>query len=143
MSDFRTVQQLKGLDRELAIPFRGIYILRRKTSKTARNGNPFLNCEFGDSTGSFSANCFGDSPLFAALDPVEEGIIVRIAGTTEYYNDRFSPRLTAGEILNTDEAIDEGALDQLIETHPKVRLNSGKTCKMQSALSITHSERNR
>ncbi|CAI8345300.1 MAG: 3'-5' exoribonuclease YhaM [Opitutia bacterium UBA7350] len=119
MSDFRTVQQLKGLDRELAVPFRGIFILRRKTSKTARNGNPFLSCEFGDSSGIFSANCFGDSPLFTALDPAEEGIIVKIAGTTEYYNNRFSPRLTAGEIISYDTALDEGVLDQLIETPPE------------------------
>lgn len=119
MSDFRTVQQLKALDRELAVPFRGVFILRRKTSKTAQNGNPFLSCEFGDASGSFTANCFGDSSLFTALDPAEEGLILRIAGTTEYYNDRFSPRLTAGEIISTKEAAEEGALDQLFEVPPE------------------------
>lgn len=119
MSDFRTVQELKALDRELAVPFRGIFILRRKTTKTARNGNPFLSLELGDSSGSFTANCFGDSPLFAALDPADEGSIVRMAGTTEYYNDRFSPRLTAGEVISTDDAAEEGALDQLIEVPPE------------------------
>lgn len=119
MSDFRTVQELKALDRELAVPFRGIFILRRKTTKTARNGNPFLSLELGDSSGSFTANCFGDSPLFAALDPADEGSIVRMAGTTEYYNDRFSPRLTAGEVISTDDAAEEGALNQLIEVPPE------------------------
>ncbi|NCG08519.1 MAG: HD domain-containing protein [Verrucomicrobia bacterium] len=119
MSDFRTVQELKALDRELAVPFRGIFILRRKTTKTARNGNPFLSLEIGDSSGSFTANCFGDSPLFAALDPSSEGCIVRLAGTTEYYNERFSPRLSAGEIISSKEANEEGALDQLIEVPPE------------------------
>lgn len=119
MSDFRTVQELIAQDRELAVPFRGIFFLRRKTTKTARNGNPFFSCEFGDASGSFTANCFGDSPLYAALDPADEGSIVRIAGTTEYYNDRFSPRLTAGEVISTDNAAKEGALDQLIEVPPE------------------------
>jgi 3'-5' exoribonuclease len=119
MSDFRTVQELKALDRELAVPFRGIFLLRRKTTKTARNGNPFLSCEFGDASGSFTANCFGDSPLYTALDPADENSIVRIAGTTEYYNERFSPRLTAGEVIRADNAAEEGALDQLIEIPPE------------------------
>jgi 3'-5' exoribonuclease len=119
MSDFRTVQALKALDRELAVPFRGIFILRRKTTKTARNGNPFLSIELGDSSGSFNANCFDDSPLFAAMDPAKEGSIVRIAGTTEYYNDRFSPRLTAGECIDAQAAEEEGVLSQLVEVPPE------------------------
>ncbi|MGB0459953.1 MAG: 3'-5' exoribonuclease YhaM family protein [Opitutales bacterium] len=119
MSDFRTVQELKALDRELAVPFRGIFILRRKTTKTARNGNPFLSLELGDSSGSFTTNCFGDSPLYKELETAQEGSITRIAGTTEYYNDRFSPRLSAGEIIDTEQAAEEGVLGQLIEVPPE------------------------
>jgi 3'-5' exoribonuclease len=119
MSDFRTVQELKALDHELAVPFRGIFVLRRKATKTARNGNPFLSCEFGDASGSFNANCFENSPLFANLDPSNEGCIVRLAGTTEYYNGLFSPRLTAGEVISAEGASEEGVLNQLIEVPPE------------------------
>ena len=71
MSDYRTVKALKQLDKDLAVPFRGIFLLQKKTTKTARNGNPFLSIQVGDAGGSFNANCFGDSAVFAALDPAE------------------------------------------------------------------------
>ena len=119
MSDYRTVKELKQLDKDLAVPFRGIFPLQKKTTKTARNGNPFLSIQLGDGGGSFNANCFGDSSVFAALDPANEGSIVRLSGSTEYYNDRFSPRLQAAEVISSEEADSEGVLGQLIETPPE------------------------
>ena len=73
MSDYKTVQEIKAIDPALAAPFRSILILRRKTTKTAKNGNPFLSIELGDSSGSFTANCFGDSEVFKAIEPIAEG----------------------------------------------------------------------
>ena len=119
MSDYRTVKALKQLDKDLAVPFRGIFLLQKKTTKTARNGNPFLSIQVGDAGGSFNANCFGDSAVFAALDPAEEGSIIRLSGTTEYYKDRFSPRLQAAEPITREEAEAEGVLGQLVETPPE------------------------
>lgn len=119
MGDYKTIQELKQIAPELGVPFRGIYILRRKQVKTARTGNPFLSIELGDSGGSFSANCFGDSPVFAACESVEEGSILRVSGKTEYYQDRFSPRLQAAEPLKPEEAEAEGVLGQLIEVPPE------------------------
>jgi 3'-5' exoribonuclease len=119
MSDYKTIQELKQLDANLAVPFRGIYILRRKSTRTARNGNPFLSVELGDSGGSFNANCFGDSPVFTACDGAPEGSIVRISGTTEYYQERFSPKLKAAEVIDAAEADTEGVLSQLVEIPPE------------------------
>jgi 3'-5' exoribonuclease len=119
MSDYKTVQELKGIDVNIAAPFRSIFILRRKTTKMAKNGNPFLSIELGDSGGSFTANLFGDSDIFKALDPVPEGSIVRISGKTEYYMERFSPRLQAGEAIDNAEAEAEGILGQLVEVPPE------------------------
>lgn len=119
MSEFKTVQELKQLDPNIAAPFRSILILRRKTVKTAKNGNPFLSIELGDSGGSFTANCFGDSPVFAALENVAEGSIIRVSGKTEYYQERFSPRLQAAEELDAAEAEAEGVLSQLVEVPPE------------------------
>jgi 3'-5' exoribonuclease len=119
MSDYKTVQEVKAIDVNIAAPFRSILILRRKTTKMAKNGNPFLSVELGDCGGSFNANCFGDSEVFQALDPVPEGSIVRISGKTEYYMERFSPKLQAAEVIETEEAEAEGVLSQLIEVPPE------------------------
>ena len=79
MSEFKTVQELKQLDPAIAAPFRSIFILRRKTVKTAKNGNPFLSVELGDAGGSFTANAFGDSAVFSSLENVAEGSMIRIS----------------------------------------------------------------
>jgi 3'-5' exoribonuclease len=119
MSEFKTVQELKQLDSAIAAPFRSIFILRRKTVKTAKNGNPFLSIELGDAGGSFTANAFGDSAVFAALENVAEGSIVRISGKTEYYQERFSPRLLAAEEVAADDADTQSMLSQLVEVPPE------------------------
>lgn len=119
MSDYKTVQELKSIDPGIAAPFRGIYILKRKETRTAKNGNPFLKVEFGDAGGSFSANAFGDSPAFEAFDPAPEGCIVRLSGKTDYYNDMFSPKLQAGEVIAAAEAEAEGMLGSLVEVPPE------------------------
>ncbi len=119
MSDYATVQEIKGIDAAIAAPFRCILILRRKTSKTAKNGNPFLSIELGDRSGSFNANCFNDSELFAVLNKINEGSIIRVVGKTDYYQERFSPRLQAVEVIDTAEAEAEGMLGQLVEVPPE------------------------
>lgn len=119
MTDYRTVQQLKALDRDLAVPFSGIFVLKRKTSKTTRDGNPFLSVELGDQSGSFNTNCFGETNISNTLNSLAEGDLIRLAGTTKYYNDRFSPILQAGEAINLTQAADEGVLDQLVEVPPE------------------------
>jgi len=113
MPDYQSVQEIKAIDPALAAPFRSILILRRKTTKTAKNGNPFLSIELGDSKGSFTANCFGDSEVFRAIEPLAEGSILRIAGKTEYYQERFSPRLQAAEAISPEEASTEVVMANL------------------------------
>lgn len=119
MSDYKSVQDLKSIDREIAAPFRGIYILKRKDTRTAKTGNPFLSLEFADQGGSFSANAFDGSKNFEVLQAANEGCIVRLSGKTEYYNDRFSPRLVAIEVIDAAEAEAEGALSSLVEVPPE------------------------
>lgn len=119
MADYQTVKEIKGIDPALAAPFRSILILRRKTTRTSKTGNPFLNLELGDSTGSFSANCFDGSEIFKVIDSIPEGSILRVAGKTEYWQDRFSPKLQATEEISESEASDEGMLGQLVEVPPE------------------------
>ena len=135
MSEFKTVQELKQFDPLKAEPFRSILVLRRKSVKTAKNGNPFISLEMGDAGGSFTANAFGGSAVFSALEHVEEGAIIRIAGKTEYYQERFSPRLQAAEEIDAAEAEASGVLEQLVETPPESeeetikRIENASRCK--------------
>lgn len=119
MSDYKTVQEIKAIDAGLAAPFRCILILFKKASKVAKNGNPFLSLEFGDRSGRFNANCFSDSEVFNTLGDIEESAIVRVAGKTDYYQERFSPRIHAVEAIEMAEAEAEGMLDQLVEVPPE------------------------
>jgi 3'-5' exoribonuclease len=119
MADYQTVQEIKGIDVNIAAPFRCILILRRKTTKTAKTGNPFLSIELGDSSGSFTTNCFDGSDIFKAFNAAAEGSILRVAGKTEYWQDRFSPKLQAAEVINADEASAEGMMANLIEVPPE------------------------
>ncbi len=119
MSDYKTVQEIKAIDANLAAPFRCVLILLKKASKVAKNGNPFLSLELGDRSGRFSANCFSDSDVFKILGNVEEGSIVRITGKTEYYQERFSPRIHSIEVLDMADVKAEGMLDQLVEVPPE------------------------
>ncbi len=114
-----SVRHLKQIDPAQPVPFTGLFILRRRTVKTARNGNTFLSVELGDRTGAFSANCFGDAPAFAALESVPEGSIVRVSGTTDYWQDRFSPKIAAAETVDPAEAGQSGAMENLVETCPE------------------------
>ena len=119
MTDYKTVQEVKGIDASLSAPFRCVLVLYKKASKVAKNGNPFINLEFGDRSGRFNANCFSDSEVFNALKDIDEGSIVRIAGKTEYYQERFSPRIHAVEVVEMSEVEEEGMLDQIVEVPPE------------------------
>ena len=119
MSEFKTVQELKQLDPAIAAPFRSIFILRRKTVKTAKNGNPYLSVELGDAGGNFTANAFSDSAVFTSLENVAEGSMIRLSGKTEYYQDRFSPRLQAAEEVAADDEEAQSMLSQLVEVSPE------------------------
>lgn len=119
MSDYKSIQELKSISPEVAAPFRGIFILKRKEARTAKNGNLFLKIELGDAGGSFNANAFGDSSVFEALDPAVEGCIVRLSGKTDYYNEVFSPKLLAAEVIDAKEAEAEGMLHSLVEVPPE------------------------
>ena len=119
MSEFKTVQELKQLDPAIAAPFRSIFILRSKTVKTAKNGSPYLSVELGDAGGSFTAYAFDNSDVFTSIENVAEGSMIRLSGKTEYYHDRFSPRLQAAEVVAADEEEAQSMLSQLVEVPPE------------------------
>lgn len=112
-----SVRELKAL--EGARPFASILLLRKLTSKTASNGNPFLALEFGDRTGSFTATIFADHPHFEALRTLAEGSAVRVDGRIEYYQNRLSPRILAVSALDETALAAVDALERLVEVPPE------------------------
>ena len=122
MSDHPTplsVREVKALPRDGGDVFSSVLLIRRVSSKTAKNGNPFLTVELGDKTGSINANVFGDSPSFELFSALKEGGIVRIEAKVDYYQERFSPRLLRAEALSADQLAGSPLLANLVETAPE------------------------
>lgn len=117
MPDLSTVSDLKSLDS--GRPFAAMLLLRKATTKTASNGNPFLSLEFGDRTGSFNTTLFNDHAKFAELQSVGEGIVLKVDGRTDTYQGRFSPKLGHIEILDEAELEASGRLSTLVEVAPE------------------------
>ncbi len=122
MPDFSktaTVAELKALPADEPRPFTAVLLFLRATVRKARNGNEFLVVELGDLSGSFSATCFHDSAAFALFSEQPPGSVVRIEGTTERYQGKFSPRLSAVGVLGAEEIAAGDWLARLVEAAPE------------------------
>jgi 3'-5' exoribonuclease len=114
-----TVRDLKGPDTSSGQPFAGLFVVRKLTSKTASNQNPFLSVDLGDRTGSFSCTIFSDSPVFEALKSAGEGAVLRIEAKVEYYQGRLAPRLSRAEVVDESRLTDPALIANLVETSPE------------------------
>ncbi|HEY4299825.1 MAG TPA: HD domain-containing protein [Candidatus Didemnitutus sp.] len=114
-----SVREIKALDRDGSATFASLLLLRRLTTRTAKNGNSFLSVELGDKTGSFTANVFGDSPLFSVLQSAREGSVFRVEGKIDYFQDRLSPRLGAAVLVTPEQLAGSALLANLVETPPE------------------------
>ena len=115
----QTVRELKAGDASSKRPFASTLVLRKVTTKTASNGNPFLSVELGDKTGSFTSTVFSDSPVYEILRTAAEDSVARVEGQTEAYQGRFSPRLTRAAILDPEQIATAEVLANLVETAPE------------------------
>lgn len=122
-----TVAELRSAGNATGQEFEAVVILRKCTTKTARNDNTYLSVEFGDKSGSFNANVFSDSPVSEIFHNSPEGSVLRIGGKIEFYQGRLSPRLSSATLMNEDELSKIGGLDALVETAPE----SGEELKEQ------------
>ena len=114
-----SVREVKSLPRDGGDTFASVLLIRRLSSKTAKNGNPFLVVELGDKTGSINTNVFGDSPSYELFSNLKEGGIVRIEARIDYYQDRLSPRLLRAEALTAEQLAGSPLLANLVETAPE------------------------
>lgn len=113
------VREVKALDKNGSDTFHCVLLVRRVTTKTAKNGNPFLTVELGDKTGSFSQNIFSDTPAYDLFTSLREGAVVRIEAKLDYYQDRLSPRLLRAEPITPEQLEGSPVLERLVETAPE------------------------
>lgn len=112
----QTISDLKNLPREEKTSFESVVVLRKASIRKARNDSEFLMVELGDRTGVFHVVCFENSSNFQFFQNLDEGTVLRVRGSTDYYQGRFSPSLSQVEKL-PDELVSR-YLDLLIETAP-------------------------
>ena len=112
-----TVSDLKGMPSGL--PFTAVLLLRKVTTKTASNGNPFLSVEFGDRSGSFTANVWSDHPQYDLVLNGGESNAFQVEGRSDAYQGRFSPKIGALKQLDEAELEASGALSALVEVPPE------------------------
>jgi 3'-5' exoribonuclease len=135
-----TVAALKALNRTGNPPFSGVYVLRKIATRTARNDNLFLILELGDKTGSFSCNLFGDHPSFATVRALTEGVVVRVEGKLDYFQERLSPRIARLDLVpEADVKADPTLLDLLVESSPEDPAALWAECEAHLA-AIVHPE---
>ncbi len=119
-SPLLSVKDLKALDKATGKPFSAIVLVRRLTTKTASNGNPFLSVELGDRGGSFSCTIFSDSPAHDVLRAGGEGSVARIEGRIDHYQGRLSPRIQNATTVTEEELAGlPGAMENLVELPPE------------------------
>jgi 3'-5' exoribonuclease len=111
---YKTVKDLKSIPSSESIQFEGVFLLKKTTSRTARNGNEFTIIEVSDCSGSFSFNVFGDTVVFQIAKELPESAILKIEGTTNYYQERFSPKVHAITVLDTEVVVANGWMEQLV-----------------------------
>jgi len=111
-----TVSELKQLPKDQKTPFEAVVVLRKSQIKKARNDSEFLMVELGDKSGIFHVVCFGNSTHYPLFLNAREGTIFRVQGTTDYYQNRFSPALSNIEKVHESEIT--RYLDHLVECAP-------------------------
>jgi 3'-5' exoribonuclease len=107
-------RDLKGIE-ESGCPFAGVFLLRNVSRRTAKTGKSFLVIEVGDRFGSFAFNVFEENASFSMLQNSGLGAFLEISGTTESFNDRFSPRITAIRRMTPAEVKGQGLENQLYD----------------------------
>ena len=110
-----TVVDLKNRPKGQQGSFRGTFLILRSTTKTARNGNEYLSVELGDRTGQFHFTCFADSPSSAFFSKAAEGTVVVVEGRSDYYQDRFSPRIFTARSVPEEEAHSHQLMERLVK----------------------------
>ena len=113
---YPSVLDLKNLDQSQSATFTSLLLIRQVRRRTAKNGNEYLAVELGDKTGNFQFICFNDSPPYEFFASTESGAVVKVEGRTEYYQERFSPRIHAVNLVSEERIASENLLERLLSS---------------------------
>jgi 3'-5' exoribonuclease len=116
---YSTVRELKSSEGQSGKAFASILVLRKVSTKTASNGNPYLSIELGDRTGSFGCTVFSDGPAYEAVRGAEEGAVLKVEGKIDTYQGRLSPKLTRASLLPAAELESPEVIANLVELPPE------------------------
>ena len=114
-----TVREIKALSRTGGDTFHSVLLIKRIAEKPTKTGNSFLMVELTDKTGMFNCNCFSDNPSFDFFKGLKEGLVVRIEGKVDYYQNRFSPKLLRAEEITAEQLAGSPLMSNLVETAPE------------------------
>jgi 3'-5' exoribonuclease len=114
-----TVRDLKSSEGQSGKAFSSILILRKVSTKTASNGNPYLSIELGDKTGSFGCTVFSDGPAYEPVRGAEEGAVLKVEGKIDSYQGRLSPKLTRASLVPPSELESPEVIANLVELPPE------------------------
>lgn len=111
-----TVVDLKNRPKDGNSSFRGTFLILQLIKKSAKNGQEYLSLELGDRTGKFHFACFANSPSFTFFSQVEKGTAVTVEGRSDYYQERFSPRIFSAKLIPKEEAHSHQMMERLVKT---------------------------
>jgi 3'-5' exoribonuclease len=116
LDTINTIEEIKQMDHAQSVEVRGVFVLKKKANKKAKNDSTYLSLEYGDRTGNFHSFCFADNPIYSRLESINEGSPVFASLVTGVYQGRFSPRLTETRLLTEEELADPELSARLVET---------------------------
>lgn len=101
--------------------FRGVFILKKVETRTAKNGSTFYSLDFGDRTGTFSCKIFSDNPCAGTIRDreIREGEVVFLEGISGKYNETFSPKISDLARVPEEEVERNGWAETLAEVSPE------------------------
>ncbi len=116
MAETLSVLEIKSLPVELTNTFKSVLLVKKVAIKIAKNGSEFLSVELADKTGSFNVICFSDTAAFRFFHDSKDGCVVKVEGVTEYYQNRFSPKVTSVIELSEEQIIEGNLLQNIVDT---------------------------
>ena len=136
MSDYLNVKEVKGIDPALAAPSAASLFFEEKY-KNSEKRQPLPQHRTRRQWRQLHRKLLAESAIYKAIENIDEGSILRVVGKTEYYNDRFSPRLESAEQIDLEEAEAEGWPDNSSKRLPRPKKNFGRPSKTPSLQSST------
>lgn len=98
---------------EVGEPVTLFVLLKDVQSRTARNGNPYLNITFSDQTGEISGNLWDVTPI--QIDEFQPGRVVYLQGLGDQYQGQAQVNIQGLRLATNDEPADPNLYVQRVD----------------------------